>query len=63
MVKPMVLKQLRHFRRIAVFLVASGTLAQAADISLDPQTTFQTMSGWEATADLPDNPTAPVWTP
>ena len=63
MVEPMVLKQLRHFRRIAVFLVASGTLAQAADISLDPQTTFQTMSGWEATADLPDNPTAPVWTP
>lgn len=34
-----------------------------ADIDIDPSITFQTISGWEGTADLPDTPTSPPWAP
>ena len=40
-------------------LRAEGT----ADIDIDPSITFQTISGWEATADLPDTPVSPPWAP
>lgn len=32
-----------------------------ADIDIDPSITFQTISGWEGTADLPDTPVSPPW--
>lgn len=32
-----------------------------ANIDIDPAITFQTISGWEGTADLPDTPTSPPW--
>lgn len=37
-----------------------GSRAGAVEITLDPALTFQTISGWEATADLPDNPADPA---
>lgn len=42
-------------------LFALGLPALATEITLDPSQRFQTISGWEATADLPDDPTAPEW--
>lgn len=59
----MILKQFWLFSTVVLSFIASTGFGQAAEITLDPETTFQTMSGWEATADLPDNPTAPVWAP
>ena len=44
-------------------LFAIGLPAHAAEITLDATQRFQTISGWEATADLPDQPTAPHWAP
>lgn len=35
--------------------------ARAAEITLDPDTTFQTINGWEATADMVDTPHTPPW--
>ena len=32
-----------------------------ATVTLDPAHRFQTIAGWEATADLPDHPGAPEW--
>ncbi|PWE32936.1 hypothetical protein DDZ14_07545 [Maritimibacter sp. 55A14] len=45
----------------ALAMLWPGAGLWAAEITLDPGQRFQTMSGWEATADLPDNPTAPVY--
>ena len=59
----MVLKRYWLFSTAVLSFIASTVFGQAAEIVLDPETTFQTMSGWEATADLPDNPAAPVWAP
>lgn len=38
-----------------------GTSPRRADIELSPEQIFQTMTGWEATADLADNPRNPHW--
>ncbi len=45
-------------------VLASATHAQdAALIRIDPVQRFQTITGWEATADIPDTPAAPAWAP
>lgn len=47
----------------AVLALALTTSASQgdADITLDPNQRYQVMSGWEATADIPDNLTKPRW--
>ncbi len=44
-------------------VAASAWVQRHSDavISLNPDQTFQTMMGWEASTDLPDNPLAPPW--
>ncbi|MBS0563847.1 MAG: hypothetical protein JSR87_05035 [Proteobacteria bacterium] len=41
----------------------SGQTSADATIRLRPDQTFQTITGWEATASLPNNPAAPEWAP
>lgn len=41
----------------------SGQPTADATIRLRPDQTFQTITGWEATASLPNNPAAPDWAP
>ncbi|MGR3762437.1 hypothetical protein ACUXV3_20230 (plasmid) [Roseobacteraceae bacterium NS-SX3] len=43
--------------------VAAASGGRPVRIVLDPEQRFQTISGWEATADLPDAPAAPHWQP
>ena len=48
---------------LAIFAVRPLLAEGAADIDIDPSVTFQTISGWEGTADLPDRPARPDWAP
>lgn len=48
---------------LAIFAVRPLLAESTADIEIDPSITFQTISGWEGTADLPDIPASPPWTP
>lgn len=38
-----------------------GQTSDSATIRLRPDQTFQTITGWEATPDIPDSPAAPAW--
>lgn len=46
-----------------VFANSGHTSERDAVILIDPEETFQTMTGWELTADLAGNPPEPYWTP
>ncbi len=50
------------FAMLALVLFTRASAGQA-DITLKPDQTFQTMTGWEATAALTMNPSQPVWAP
>lgn len=41
--------------------ISSNTQTQVTVISLDPDIHYQTISGWEATADISDTPNEPEW--
>jgi hypothetical protein len=44
-------------------LLASNSESGATEITMHPEKTYQTIVGWEATADLTDRPNNPVWRP
>lgn len=45
---------------LALALTAGRGMSDA-DITIDPGQRFQVIDGWEATADIPDNPSRPRW--
>ncbi len=48
---------------LTVSAMSTRIEATQAIITLDPKTTYQTMTGWEATASLPNKPANPEWSP
>ena len=48
---------------LLVFVGCGNTAEREAVIVIDPEQRFQTMTGWELTADLAGNPQNPAWRP